>query len=522
MVPQFANITYSALTECIANTIFSVAKNIGSKYNDLPKYHTDSVYNYSELHIIAGLARYLNIWLDGNNSNYERIIYNHLTSDVLTIKEELDKYLIEKCGVSDINSNIKHGSFLALVHNLVTFISNRIVIHTSQMDNGAEKYVSYDSYIDDQLIINDTKMEDEDTNVTIPNNAVKLVEKRDFLRIIDSLFRLMKKSYRFSGTYYNFNLLTGATGSRISLNVYYFGAGRDKTYIENNTKYNPFKTWSSNDPIEDYSIETLDQTDDFKFIGWKTCILDNDGVASQGGDFDNELVIISDSKITLKSSYLVTNGSANSELWNISCIYEEKLDNNIQISLSSDDNFSKEDTQLYSANMIGQSSISYHGCSVKIGNNKQPVQYNVVSDDGDFNVDSNGIVTCKQPGIGVVTVYQPCTRDIKKVTYSYTLKVISEKLILSDSLFTFTPPSEPMKDDESKNVPVFSTDVVGIGNDRTIRYSNTYQNSSNPGTWSSTIPVIPGKWYCKLYCDTGSVYLSGEVFNENWYFIIPE
>lgn len=517
MAAVFPSITYSSLTTHIANVVNNLVCNIGNNYNNLPAYHTNSVYQRLQTIYGSNMSMVWDVWLEGNNENYDRKIYDHSQSSSSTIKSELDTYL-QNNGVN-INSNIEQASFLALVHNLITFICNRIVIHTSQEDNGSVKYVSYDSYIaDDNLIKNDTKMAGETSAVSIPSGgSFKLVDVIDFKRMIDSLTRLIKKQYRFSGTYYNFDLLSGAPGSPISLAIHYFGAGSDGATISAATIFEPSPTWRDGETIQNYAITTLTQTPNYKFVGWKKCTISDDKIPIQGGDYTTTEATISSNKITLQSGYLWTSGIPNDASWHVSCIYDEKDPNNTTFTLRDNGGFTKESNTKCSCNMIGQSSVTYAGCTVTKSNNSNPIQYSVNSSDGDFSINaSTGVVTCRQPGTAVVTITQNYTLNVKPYINSYTLEVIEVKLELNSNLFTFTPPSVLT----GGYAPRFVANVSGIGTSRTIRYSNDYIDANNPGTWSTDIPTTPGKWYCKLHCDEGTIYNSGEVFDPDWNYTI--
>ena len=517
MAAKFPSITYSNLTTHIANTIVSLVSNIGNKYNNLPAYHTNSI--YQRLQTVEGnnMSMVWDVWLDGNNPNYDRKVYDHSQSNVTTIKQELDTYLRNN-GVANIDSVIEQGSFLGLVHNLITFISNRIVIHTSQEDNGSKKYVCYDSYITDDLIKNDTKMAGESNVVSVPpGGQFKLVDDIDFKRVIDSLTRLIKKPYRFSGTYYNFDLLSGEPGSPIALVIHYFGAGSEAAEIDSKTVFEPDRTWRDGETIQNYSITTLNQTTNYRFVGWKKCTISADKTPTQGGNYSDTEATVSSTKLTLKSSYLWTSGNPNDGSWHIACIFAEKTNNDTTFTLSDNGGFTKKSDGVYSCNMIGKDSVTYNGCKVTTANNTNAIQYSVSSTDGDFSINaSTGAVTCRQPGTAVVSIKQNYTLTVKPYSNSYTLEVVRNKLQLTSSLFTFSAPS-----DKTGGKPAsFLAKVEGIGTSRTIRYSNDYVNDANPGTWSTEIPTEAGKWYCKIECDEGTKYLSGEVFDPSWSYTI--
>ena len=84
--------------------------------------------------------------------------------------------------------------------------------------------------------------------------------------------------------FFGFNLLSGAPGSPISLDVHYFGAGSDDSEIIANTVFTPSRTWRQDDLITNYEITTLQQTANHKFLGWKKCKITTGRIPVQNGD----------------------------------------------------------------------------------------------------------------------------------------------------------------------------------------------------------------------------------------------
>ena len=560
MAAKFPSITYSELINHIATTISSLVCNIGNNYNRLPTYHTNRVYqrnrilNENDMKGANNVTAVWNVELDGENQYYDRKIYDHSRDSSQIIIDQLVGYL-ESNGISDIktkiknNSVIEQGSFLGLVHNLVTFISNRIVIHTSQERYDIEstpaaekkglptsdltpstgvgitsdgKYTCYDSYIKNDTIKSDTKMPGEVNVVSVPSGGdFKIVEDADIKRIIDSLTRLIKKSYRFSGTYYNFNLLSGVPGSSIPLEVYYFGVDNSEaSEIDGNSVFTPGRTWKQGNEVKDYSITTVQQTANYKFSGWEKCSITDNGTPTRGGTYENTEAAVSTTKLTLLKTYLWNNdGNPVDNRWYVACVFKEKNSNNTTFTLSNIDDFTKDpNSNKVSCNMIGKDSVTYTGCKVKKDtNNTNPIQYSISSNNGDFSINSTtGAVTCTQPGTATVSIKQDYTLDIKPYSGSYTIELTRNKLSLTSDLFTFSAPS-----DKTGGKPAsFLATVEGTGSNRIIKYSNNYVNAANPGTWTTTVPTEAGKWYCELECDEGTKYLAGTVFDPNWSYTI--
>lgn len=580
MATRFPSITYSELTSYIANKIYNeLVCNIGNSYNQLPTYHTKTIYqrnrilNASDMKNAKNVTAVWNVELEGD-TYYDRKIYDHSQGSSDTIKYQLDTYLLNN-GVQNINSEIKQGSFLALVHNLVTFISNRIVIHTSQerydiaSTPAAEKkglptsdltpstgvgitsdgkYTCYDSYITDpDLIKNDTKMPGESGVVSIPSENIdyKIVDHNDIKRIIDSLTRLIKKPYRFSGTYYSFNLLSGDPNKPIELVVRYFGAGSESV----TPVFSPKSSWKDgSDKKTNYSITTAVQTENYMFVGWEKCTItfgdDDKPIYNKSGAYnDNEAAISTTedkSTLTLKSDYLWNNGNLNVNAWTVACVFKEKPANKTTFKLTTDE-VDKNDNSIWtidtnsnkiSYNMIGEKSVRYTGCTVtKDTSNDNPITYTISTlIDDFFGIDGNGYVTCEREEItpftgtrtATVLISQKSDPDVKSYSGSYTLEIISKYMSLTSSLFEFTAPSVLTGGKPAS----FKAKVTGIGTSRTIEYSNDYEDTANPGTWSEDIPKATTKatlWYCRLTCkDQGTKYLAGTVFDPAWKFTITK
>ncbi len=528
----FPDITYSDICQTIANIISNDTWNVGSTYNNIPIYmkpgygtNTDgSVIDVSSIAKNASMfwqARY-----SINNLYAIRIPSNLSSENVSTIKNELIAYLEGYFGIKSSNK-ISPGSFLELIYVLVWFLAWKHVIHCSQQQfpqyaTGTDTSVNqivfscYDNLVSNLSYIKKHTGWDSESRIEKLNEiSSKLIKSIDFERIISSLVEAFRIWYKFSGTYYDFNLLGGMPGSSIVFNITAYTtdgvtklSGVDNNQFNNNLIKHTSIEYKGGDATHNIALTAPSTTQNYYFHHWWS---------SSMGDVINTYIDIPISVLFNDS------GNPLDSNWYINAYYQEKENNTLKVNITSTSDFTYNSSDnTVTANIIGKSSLAYNGCKVTVGNNKNFVVYTGSGDSG-FSINNNGVVTCNNKGTYVVNINQATTNTIKSYLSSYTIVVINEKLKLTTSMFTFTAPSSPEYGDASKNTATFElkSGYTGVSPFRTVQYAKL----QSPMSWSNNAPTLDGTYVCRLIVDSGSVYdatgSDGLYDYDNWKFVVP-
>ena len=536
MASLFPSITYDDICQLISEKIV-LFDNIGTNYNNKIPISMKKDYNYYIN--VSSITDNASLWWQArysmDNLYAIRIPSNKSFATILSIKDELVSFL--NSYNIDTSTNITPGSFLPLIQVLIWFLSCKVVCHTSQQQFtqtakgtdtsiGTDILLCYDDLISTVSYIKERTGWDEKSRIKkIERSNSKIIESIDFERIINALVYAFKASYKFSGTYYNFNLLGGKPGGVLTFEITAYNnieetpqlIGIDKTDFDKNLKYITSIEYIGGDPVHDIEVIAPNTTTNYYFNYWKT--------PSEKNEEGKEKEITTlDLKIGADKLF-DADGNPIDSFWFGNAFYTEKDDNTLNVVLTSKGKFTSDpDKYTVTANKIGETSIEYSGCEVTIGNNKNKVVYSGKGDLG-FRVDEEtGIVTCDNKGTYVVFINQETTDKIKKYLSSYTVEVVEEKLKLTTDMFTFVAPSTPTYGDASKNTATFKlkSGYTGVSPFRTVQYAKLI----SPMSWTNNAPSIDGTYVCRLIVDSGSIYEAtgsdGLYDYDNWKFTVPE
>ena len=374
----------------------------------------------------------------------------------------------------------------------------------------------YDDLVSDLSFIKRcTGWDDRSRIYKINESQTKTIESIDIERIINALVEAFKVSYKFSGTYYDFNFLGGMPGSSIFFEITPYTidgvtklSGNDKTQFDSNLVKHTSVEYKGGEATHNVALTAPSTTQDYYFDHWWSASMNT----------------ITTTYVNIPISVLYdNNGNPYDANWYINAYYQEKETNTLKVNIVSKSGFVYDSsTGIATANIIGESSLTYDGCTVTKGNNLNTVVYTGNGDSG-FSISTDGKVTCENKGTYTVYINQATTDRVKSYLSSYIINVIEEKLTLTANMFTFIAPSSPTYGDASKNVATFElkSGYTGVSPFRTVQYAKLV----SPMSWTNNAPSTDGVYACRLMVDDGSVYAAtssdGLYDYDNWKFTVP-